>query len=277
MTEIVSFAHAGATLIAEISPANASAEPDGPSYVLLHGIGMGRTIFAELIEHLGDGGRVQTIAIDLPGYGTAPEPARVLTMERTADLVAAFLRGRGGAPAVIVGHSMGAQIALEGAARHPELVDRVVLIGPTVNRRERTARRQILRLAQDLLVESPRVIVIGAREYLRAGPSVRRKFRAMLAHAPELTCPRVLAPALVIRGANDYVSSRAWCRFLVASLPDGRLAEVDGHGHETMIRDATPSAELIRGFAAGADGAESAAVRRMTAMPDEGGNVGTPP
>ncbi len=103
MTEIVSFAHAGATLIAEISPGSDSPDPGGPSYVLLHGIGMGRTIFAELIEHLGDGGRVQTIAIDLPGYGTAPEPARVLTMERTADLVAAFLRSRGGAPAVIVG------------------------------------------------------------------------------------------------------------------------------------------------------------------------------
>ena len=139
---------------------------------------------------------MKTIALDLPGYGEAPEPARVLTVERTADLVAAYLRSRRIGPAVIVGHSMGTQIALEVAVRHPDLVDRIVLIAPTVNPRERTAAQQILRLAQDLLVESPRVMFVGAREYLRAGPHLRRKFRAMLVHRPEETpshasaCPR---------------------------------------------------------------------------------------
>ena len=51
---------------------------------------------------------------------------------------------------------MGTQVAIEVAARHPSLVESVVLIGPTVNRRERTAPQQVLRLAQDLAVESPR-------------------------------------------------------------------------------------------------------------------------
>jgi hypothetical protein len=52
----------------------------------------------------------------------------------------------------------------------------------------------------------------------------------------------------VLRGADDDVCSREWCRFVADALPDGTLAEVESHGHETMIRDAAPSAALIREF-----------------------------
>jgi pimeloyl-ACP methyl ester carboxylesterase len=246
MSEIASFAHGGATLIAETT--GRAPTPGAPTYLLIHGIGMGRSIFADLAAHLRHHSGAHVIAIDLPGYGEAPEPTRVLTMERAADLVAAYLRSRAVERVVIVGHSMGTQVAAEVAARHPEVVERAVLIAPTVDRRERTATQQVLRLAQDLAVESPRVIFVGAREYLRAGPHLRAKFRAMLVHRPEATYPRVLAPTLVLRGENDYVCSPAWCRFVATALRDGRLAEVPGHGHETMIRDAAPAAALIDEF-----------------------------
>lgn len=234
------FTHAGATMIAE-------RRGRGPRvYVLVHGIGMGRTVFADLAGRLGDG---EVIALDLPGYGEAPEPRRVLTMERTADLVAAYLRARVRRPAVIIGHSMGAQVALEVAVRHPSVVDRIVLVGPTVDPAARTASRQVGRLLRDIAVESPRVIALGAREYLRAGPRIRAKFRSMLVHHPEDKLPRAHVPALVLRGEKDLVAPADWCRQVAETLPDGRLELIAGHGHETMIRDAAPAARLIRRFA----------------------------
>ena len=205
-------------------------------------------MFNDLIDHLDDNAEV--IAIDLPGYGEAPEPAHVLTMERTADLIAAYLRERVQERVVLVGHSMGAQVAVEVAARHPATVDRVVLIGPSGDRKGRSAPAQLARLVRDIAIESPRVIAAGAREYVRAGPHLRRKFRAMLVHEPEKTLPLVSAPTLVLRGETDVVSPRGWCRFIVSQLPDGRLAEIAGHGHETMIRDASPASILIRAFSA---------------------------
>ncbi|KAA9111517.1 alpha/beta fold hydrolase [Microbacterium rhizomatis] len=238
---VTPFGHGGATLIAE------EFGDGSPAFLLLHGIGMGRSVFGDLAAHLSGHGRI--VAVDLPGYGAAPEPVRTLTMERTADLVAAFLRSSAIGPVVVVGHSMGTQVAAELAARHPALVARLVLIAPTVNIRERRAWRQLLRLAQDLAVESPRVIAIGAKEYLRAGPHLRRKLRAMLVHRPEDAYPRIHAPTLVLRGAHDYVSPRSWCRFVVGRLADPEFAEIDGHGHETMIRDAGPAAARIITFA----------------------------
>lgn len=236
------YTRAGATLTAERHGTG------HPVFVLIHGIGMGRSVFGDLRDHLDAGADV--VAIDLPGYGEAPEPERVLTIERTADLVGAFLRDTIRIPVVLVGHSMGAQVAIEVAVRHPATVGRLVLIGPSGDPRARSGAAALGRLARDLAIESPKVIAIGAREYLRAGPHLRAKFRAMLAHRPEEVLSRVSSPTLVLRGEDDVVAPRPWCREIVAGIPDARLQEVAGHGHETMIRDAAPAAALISEFAA---------------------------
>ena len=241
--EVEDFTSQGMTLVAEARGSDAAPM----TYVLLHGIGMGRKVFADLVERLRPHGRV--IAIDQPGYGEAPEPPRTPTMERSADLVAAYLRHIDRGPVVLIGHSMGTQVATEVAARHPRTVSHIVLVGPTVDARHRTALSQLARLGVDLLDESPKVLLLGAREYLRAGPHLRRKMRAMLHHRPEDVYPRIAAPTLVMRGERDRVSPRRWTDAVAAAIPDSRTFEVTGHGHETLIRDAGPASAAIVRFA----------------------------
>lgn len=244
--EVESFSSQGMTLVAEARGSDDSAL----TFVLLHGIGMGRKVFADLVERLRPLGRV--IAIDQPGYGEAPEPPRTPTMERSADLVAAYLRHIDRGPVVLIGHSMGTQVATETAVRHPDTVSRLVLVAPTVDVHHRRALSQLARLGVDLLGESPKVLLLGAREYLRAGPHLRRKMRAMLHHRPEDAYPRVTAPTLVVRGERDRVSPRDWTDAVAAAIPGSRTFEVEGHGHETLIRDAAPAAAEIIRFATGA-------------------------
>lgn len=236
--EIERFTDDGSTIVAETRGHGTE------SFLLVHGIGMGRKVFADVVSILED--HFTVIAIDLPGFGESPEPERTPTIERMADTVAAFIRHRGLKNPVVIGHSMGTQVVVEIAARHPELTDRIVLVAPTVDSAARGPIRQLLRLGQDLLRESPRVLLLGAREYFRAGPNLGRKMRAMLAHRPEDSLPKVHARTLVLRGENDPVCPDPWCRMVADGLKNSEFAVIEQHGHETMISDGAPAAEAIR-------------------------------
>lgn len=219
------------------------------TFVLVHGIGMGRSVFADAAHLLSRHGGV--VAIDLPGYGEAPEPERTPTIERMGDIVADYLEQRVEGRIVLVGHSMGTQVVTEVAVRHPGIASCIVLAAPTVDARARKPLRQFARLIRDILPENPKVIFAGAREYLRAGPHLRRKMRAMMTHRPEDSYPRIDEPVLVLRGVDDRVVPRRWCLRVVELLPDARLEEVPERRHETMIRNAAPAVGRILAFVNG--------------------------
>ncbi|WP_284293925.1 alpha/beta fold hydrolase [Luteimicrobium album] len=235
-----------------------------PVYVLVHGIGMGRRTLLPLAEDLATDG--DAWVVDLPGFGDAPEPARAPTMADLGALVAAFVRDvvrprtAPGRPLVLIGHSMGTQVATETAAQAPELVDGLVLIAPTINPAERHATVQALRLVQDLAVESVGVLVTGLTEYLRSDPrwffTVLAK---MLTHRAEERLPAVQAPTLVLRGSLDHVSPRDWAQQVARLVPDARAADVPGQSHGTLLRDPHPIAALVRRFALRRFGAEPSA------------------
>lgn len=232
------YEYGGATLIAETFGEGEH------TFLLLHGIGMGRSVYLDVVQRLK--GRV--IALDLPGFGEAPEPSRNLTMERHADLVAAYLRHVGAGPVVVIGHSMGSQIAAELAARHPSLVEGVILAGPTVDKAARNVASQARYLLIDLVGERPLVIWRGAREYLRGGPHLIRKIRATIVHEPENAFARIHCPVLVLRGEDDPLATPAWCQAIIEAIPGAALEVIPDHGHGTLISDSAPAARLIHAF-----------------------------
>jgi len=212
----------------------------GTVFVLVHGLGMGRSALEPLAHELAESGRV--VAVDLPGFGDSPKPRRAPALPDAGDLLAEFVRSLGVADPVLVGHSMGTEVVVEAVARHPAISSRIVLVAPTVNPAERTVRRQALRMAQDLADESPLVLARGAVAYARAGLRwFLLSLGAMLRHPVEETLPHVQARTLVLRGAEDRVCPRAWVAEVARLVPGAVLREVPGRGHETMIRDPRPA------------------------------------
>src|SRR6202046_3748185 len=98
-----------------------------PTVVLLHGAGFDHTVWAlhsRWLAHHGHG----VLAPDLPGHGRS-SGAPIPTIAGMADWTAALLDAAGVAKAWLVGHSMGSLIAIEAAARHPQRVSALSLIG----------------------------------------------------------------------------------------------------------------------------------------------------
>ncbi len=102
-------------------------DPARPVAVLLHGAGMDHTVWSLQTRYLAHHGR-SVLAVDLPGHGrSGGEPLD--SVAALADWVAALLDAAGVAQAALIGHSMGALVALDAAARHPDRVESVVLLG----------------------------------------------------------------------------------------------------------------------------------------------------
>ncbi|WP_233517536.1 alpha/beta fold hydrolase [Geodermatophilus marinus] len=103
---------------------------DGPVVVLVHGLGGSHLNWDLLAPLLTPYARVH--ALDLPGFGLS-EPGRRLTGVRdNVAVLDRFVREVAGAPAVLVGNSMGGMISVLEAARSPAKVSGLVLVDPAL-------------------------------------------------------------------------------------------------------------------------------------------------
>jgi pimeloyl-ACP methyl ester carboxylesterase len=95
-----------------------------PTVVFVHGAGLDHSWFGLQSRYFGYHGR-NVLAVDLPGHGRSAGPP-IPTVAAMADWILRLVK----APKFsIVGHSMGSLIALECAARQPERIERIALIG----------------------------------------------------------------------------------------------------------------------------------------------------
>lgn len=103
---------------------------DGPLVVCVHGLG-GSAISFDLIAAL-LAAECRIYAVDLIGHGRTPVLGRSATVGANRRLVDHFLSDVVGEPAVLIGNSMGGLIALLQAAKRPDSVAGLVLIGPAL-------------------------------------------------------------------------------------------------------------------------------------------------
>jgi pimeloyl-ACP methyl ester carboxylesterase/CRP-like cAMP-binding protein len=108
-------------------------QPNRQVALLIHGWSSSWYAMSPLIGLMSQ--RFRAIAVDLPGYGASPPLPERVTIPAYADLLADFAERVTDGPVVLVGHSMGGMISLTMALRYPELVERMVLIGPTISGR----------------------------------------------------------------------------------------------------------------------------------------------
>jgi pimeloyl-ACP methyl ester carboxylesterase len=221
--------------------------PSGEQAVLVHGLIVSGRYMVPTAERLAPFRRVYVP--DLPGFGESPGPARVLDVAGLSDALASWMREMALGRAVLLGNSFGCQIVADFAVRHPELIERAVLQGPTVDPHGRTILRQAGRWLLNSTREPPPLASIVAGDYLKAG--FRRAVRTiqyMLEDRIEEKLPRVRVPALVVRGSRDPIVPQRWAEEATALLPRGRLVVVPGVAHTMNYVAPLELARVVRPF-----------------------------
>jgi pimeloyl-ACP methyl ester carboxylesterase len=215
----------------------------GPPLVLLHGLSGSWRWWEPVLTRLAAGHEVHLV--DLP---RAARIARAHGGETVAWL-ASWLEAAGATRASIVGHSLGGLAAAQLAARHPERVDRLVLVAPIGMPTGRRLTGHALPLAMALMRTRPAFVPALARDALRTGPSsllrgaleaTRADLRADLEH--------VRAPTLLVWGARDALVPPTVGDTWQEGLPDARLVVLERAGHVPMWEAPDAFADTVLDF-----------------------------
>jgi pimeloyl-ACP methyl ester carboxylesterase len=231
----------------------------GRPVILLHGFPVdGRLFDAQLSA--AEVGRIgaRLMAVDMPGFGTTPlaePPPDVMTVEDLAESVAALIRREELESPVVGGVAIGGYIAVELAARYPDLVGGLVLMGPKpapdspslANQREVTAQlalRDGSAVVADTLAAKPlgpqadgAVLAKMHQMISEADPRAIAALIRGIARRPD-PAPAMAAltmPVQVICGEKDPFSPLADAKRVAEIIPRASLVVLPGIGHMAPI------------------------------------------
>lgn len=229
---------------------------NGPPVILVHGVGLDRTMWEGVTRCLSD--RCTCITLDLPCHGTNPMPQGPVGLETFADTLAEVVESVAPERPAVIGFSMGAMVAQRYVLDHPGRVDRLVLMNAVFLRdaAQRDAIRDRLALAErdgpSTMTEAALSRWFTPRFQQDQPAAVDRVRQRLLANDPAayLAAYRVFAtadatlapqagridcPTLALTGALDANSTPAMARALASAIPGASAVVLDGLAHGMPI------------------------------------------
>jgi len=230
----------------------------GDPLIVLHGAYMNIPTMGEIIPRLARTHKVY--AVEMQGHGRTTDIARPITYQNLADDVAAFMSSVGLQRADVFGYSMGGQVGLQLAIRHPAKVNKLVAasVGYDLRGWQPVYTAAIPQMTVEMLSAMP-----FAKDYPKLAanpkgfPELARKLIALEKEpmAWEADIKALKTPVLVIAGDADVATlehSVALFRLLGGGvmgdmgqpLPASRLAILPATSHTAVINQV----DLLYGF-----------------------------
>ena len=229
-------------------------DPAQPTIAFIHGAGMDHTVWALQTRWFAHHGR-NVLAFDLPGHGRSAGSA-ITGIDAMADCVLAALDAVGAKRAALVGHSMGALVALAAAGRAPDRVAALALLGMTPlmpvhpdllaeaasgahNAVDLMVTWAVGRQAQLGANDAPGLWLTGAALRLleRADPAVlAADLAACDAYRGAADCAAAVdCPTLLLLGGDDRMTPPGKAVAFARAFRAGRSAVLRGIGHMMML------------------------------------------
>ncbi|MEU4325834.1 MULTISPECIES: alpha/beta fold hydrolase [Nonomuraea] len=228
----------------------------GVPVVLLHAFPLSSAMW--LAQREGLSASCQVITPDLRGFGGSRLGDDEPSIDLMADDVAALLDQEGIERAVVGGQSMGGYVTMAFCRRHPDRVAGVILADTKASQDTEQARENRERIARQVLADGTgvlveevlpgllgqttkerRAMVFGrVRGLVQSAPpgAVAWAQRAMAGRPDSFdTLAALKAPALVIVGEEDQLTTRDDAEAMLRAVPDGRLTVVERAGHLSAV------------------------------------------
>ena len=239
--------------------------PELPAIIFLHCAGADHSIWYLQTRYFAYHG-YSVLAFDFPGHGRS-EGECIISIEEMADWIPELIFAAGLKKASLVGHSMGALVALECASRFSEIVSSVCLIGSAakmpVHPLLLDASLKGDPLAFDLVtswehgpighIGNPPVpgmnLLGGAQSLLNSAPNGALGFDLAACNNYQNgmdAAAKISCPVLCISGNQDKMSPSFEGKKLAEAIPDSKFHIVDDCGHMIMLEKADECLGLLK-------------------------------
>ena len=242
-------------------------DPSLPTVLFLHGGAHDHCVWVLQTRYLAHHGH-GVLAVDLPGHGRS-EGHVLGSIEALADWVPKVLDAAGVRQAALVGHSMGSLAALDCAARHPDRVSRIALLGTAVPMR---VSQDLLDAARDdgprahgminvwshsawahypgnpgpgfwVVGENLRLMERQKHGVLLADFAACNAYTGGLERAAAVSCP-----ALGLLASRDQMTPPKAAAALLRALPGARTVNIPASGHAMMAEAPDAVLDALLGF-----------------------------
>ena len=238
-----------------------------PSVIFIHGAANDHSVWALQSRYFAYHGW-NALALDLPGHGASKGTPHA-AVGAMADWISALLDELTIERVALVGHSMGSLVALETAARYPQKISKLVMVGTAVPmavsdtllnaaRANEHAAFDMVNIwghtAAAQIGSNPLPGVWMAGDFLRllekSKPDVLgndlkacNDYRDGIAAAANVTCP-----VLLLLGKNDMMTAPKMTKELTATLKDSRVVVLERAGHSPMAEEPDGTLDALKKF-----------------------------
>ena len=235
--------------------------------VLVHGVGLDQNIWRAI---LGDFSGRSTLTYDLLGHGDTDNPLGEQSFKPFVDQLKALLEELQVAEIVLVGFSLGGQVAKHFMAAYPDVVSGLVLISTTYKRTRSEREAMSLRVRQAISGDWQGLEAAALQrwfnpEFLSANPVVEEEISArlcsndpasflesyqLLSNAEDhyMDYASLSVPALVITGDGDPGSTPRMAAEMAQAMPNARVKIIQGAKHLGIIEHHGQFSDEINGF-----------------------------
>ncbi len=236
----------------------------GPSVIFLHGMVGTATDWGRTLGPVS--GKFDACALDQIGFGDSAKPLIEYKVATFVDFLQEFMRVQGIQKASIVGNSIGGWIALDFAATHPDLVNRLVLVdapGLDVPVRRNVpvdmnpSSMEGMRKVWEFLFYNKKLVTDSIvrdswERRLKGGDSytIQRLVAALVAgnQFEDSKVGRIRARTLLIWGRNDEVVPLEFGERLEKAIPGSKMVIIDHCGHVPQIEKSATFNKILLDF-----------------------------
>lgn len=232
---------------------------DGLPLILLHGWGHSGQTFISIKETLAEVCKVYIL--DLPGFGRSAIPSEPWGVEDYVRVLEDFVRALNIESPVLLGHSLGGQIATLYASRNP--VQKLILVNAAVIRHPMPLKGRIFKFASDSLrflgkvfrnEDLAEIIItklrsrVGSADYRSASRVMQQTLSRVLRENLEGLLPNIKVPTLLIWGDKDTATPLSDAKLIEKLMPDAGLVVYEGAGHCSFLERRNEFVLVVKHF-----------------------------